>query len=152
MGWEIFGRGHCLNFYNKLIYVAGPYSGPTPDYAKCYGIISENISIARLYGKKIWEMGAVAIVPHLNTAHFELDCDVPLNRYYSGDLVIISRCDAIFMMPGWENSVGSRKEFVFASNRSMVVFYCLNAIKEWLSKFTPEEKPSDSWADNDWSV
>ena len=34
--------------------------------------------------------------------------------YLVGDLEFISRCDAVIMLPGWEQSRGSCAEFAFA--------------------------------------
>ena len=115
----------------KVVYVAGPYSGPTHD-GRSYFIISANIMMARECAKKIWKAGAVALCPHLNTEHFELDADLPAEAYYEGDLALLKNCDAIFMMSTWRDSKGAILEKDFAEKRGLPVFYDIEALKAWL--------------------
>jgi hypothetical protein len=84
-----------------LVYVAGPYRGD----------IDANIAAARRAAIKLWEAGFVGICPHLNTAHFEVDCSVREDTYLWGGIEILTRCDAIVMLPGWEESQGARGEY-----------------------------------------
>jgi hypothetical protein len=100
----------------SLVYVAGPYRG------KDRTEVAGNIYRARMVGIKLWEMGHAAIVPHLNTSHFEEDCKAGDERYLSGDLEILARCDAIVMTPDWERSSGARNEHAFAIARKIPVF------------------------------
>ena len=52
------------------------------------------------------------ICPHKNTAHFGGLCNKDV--YLEGDLEILSRCDAICLLKGWENSQGARQEYDLA--------------------------------------
>jgi hypothetical protein len=100
-----------------IVYVAGPYGAPTHEG------ISANIQNARQVGIELWEMGHVPIVPHLNTAHFEVDCKVPNDAYYQGDLKIQARCDCVVVVPGWENSKGTRDEIEYAGTIDQPVYF-----------------------------
>jgi hypothetical protein len=96
-----------------IVYVAGPYSAPTPQG------VDANIQQARQAAIALWREGHVAICPHLNTAHFEDEC--PGLDFVKGDLEILSRCDALVMLPGWEQSKGARRELEFATERDIPV-------------------------------
>lgn len=97
----------------KVVYVSGKYSGN----------IDENIHAARLAAIKIWEHGNIALTPHLNTAHFEIDCNCKYEDYIEGDLELLERCDAVVMLPGWEESAGAVKERNAALIEMIPIFY-----------------------------
>lgn len=98
---------------DKVIYVSGLYTT---------GDISENIALARKYAIKIWEEGFTALTPHLNTAHFEEDCSCMYSDYIDGDIVLVNRCDGVFMLPNWELSNGARIERDHAKSCGFPVF------------------------------
>jgi hypothetical protein len=80
-----------------MIYVAGPYRGE----------VDRNIQQAREIAIALWRMGHVAICPHLNTAHFEVDAQLPDETYLRGDLAMLARCDAVVLTPDWTQSLGA---------------------------------------------
>lgn len=83
-----------------IIYLAGKYTGD----------VDRNIADARKVAVACWEKGYATICPHLNTSHFEIDCGATYEDYMKGDMEILLRCDAIVMLPGWEDSPGARME------------------------------------------
>lgn len=115
----------------KVIYIAGKYSGITHD-GNSYIEISKNILEARAAAVSIWQAGAVALCPHLNTAHFEIDCSNDAELFYQGDLELLSRCDAVLLLPNWNVSTGAVKEKLFADKKGMLVFYGLDSLNTWL--------------------
>jgi hypothetical protein len=93
-----------------IVYLAGPYGAN-----KGFDIVEGNIRAARAIAIKLWEAGHYVIYPHLNTAHFEVDGRrVSDDQYLKGYLKIVTRCDAIVLMPGWEQSDGARAELAAA--------------------------------------
>ena len=86
--------------FDRLLYVAGPYRAPTREG------IQANIDRARVAAQRLWRMGYVAVCPHLNSANFEGD---PA-WYLKGGLALLARCDAIYLLQGWELSAGSLDE------------------------------------------
>lgn len=100
-----------------IVYVAGPYR------AGDHEGIEANILQARKIAIGVWESGNVAICPHLNTAHFEVDCEAAESVYLAGDLEILRRCDAVIVGPGWDRSLGTREEIAFATERGIPVYY-----------------------------
>src|ERR1035437_7645838 len=100
---------------NVLVYISGKYSGD----------IDENIKVARKYAIKIWELGYTALTPALNSAHFEIDCNCKYEDYINGDLIMLDRCDIIFMLPGWQESKGANVEIRFAKRKGMKIVFDL---------------------------
>ena len=99
-----------------LVYVSGPYSAGTDEG------ITENIERARGVAIALWDKGHYALTPHLNTAHFERDCKADYRQYMAGDLAMLSVCDAMVMVPGWETSAGAREEWGLAKNIGLPVY------------------------------
>ena len=100
----------------KLIYVAGKYRDARGEwYVEC------NIREAERIAQYIWMNGAVAICPHKNTAHWGGIC--PDHVWLDGDLEILSRCDAIYMVSNWMSSDGAHKEKEFAEQMGLKVLY-----------------------------
>lgn len=95
-----------------IVYLAGKYSGD----------IEANIDYARDLAIELWEEGYTVICPHLNTAHFETDCDLTYEEYLQGDFEIILRCDAVVMMPNWRDSAGATQEYEWAMRHSVPVY------------------------------
>jgi hypothetical protein len=92
----------------KLVYISGPYSAyEIPGMDGDYFSSAYNINVARQHAIKIWNRGDAAICPHLNTAHFEYDCDAAYEQYIEGDLLMVDRCDVIYMLPNWRYSKGA---------------------------------------------
>jgi len=88
----------------KIIYVAGPYRNPSEH------MVLKNIMAARDKALFVWRNGGVAICPHLNTFFMGGAFELPDKTWLDGDLEIIRRCDAIWMIPGWEGSGPSKRE------------------------------------------
>src|SRR3990172_575558 len=95
-----------------IIYLAGKYSGN----------IENNIDAARKIAIECWEKGYTCITPHLNTLHFERDCQCQYHDYLAGDFAIILRCDAVVMLTGWQDSPGARQERAWAEKHSTPVY------------------------------
>ena len=101
---------------NKLIYLAGPYRAPT-----VWGI-RQNIDKAEKYALEFWKRGVPVISPHKNTALFDGALGIPDSTWLEGDLIMLVRCDALVLLPGWENSSGTKAERARAEGAGMPVF------------------------------
>jgi len=110
----------------KIAYISGPYRADDIEG------IQDNIYRARKVAVELWRMGYAVITPHLNTANFPGEVGDNLLRYkidyIRGDLEIISRLDCrsgdcVVMLPGWENSLGARKEKHVAECGLLDVFF-----------------------------
>jgi len=108
----------------KVIYVAGKYLG------KCDWETYNNIHKARLAAHRLWGQRWAVICPHANTAFFgeegEKDKDNPDSNYWKwlkGDLEIISRCDAIYMLNNYKESKGALIELKEAKKLGLEIIY-----------------------------
>ena len=109
-----------------LIYTAGPYTRLD---------IPTNIDRAARIAAELWDAGHAVICPHTNTAHFEELCKrAGYEDFMQGCLDIISRCDALVMIPGWEESPGAQREYQYATSLGMPIY-------EWPQ--VPEPHPTE---------
>jgi hypothetical protein len=107
----------------KAIYLAGPYRAPTA------WAIEKNVRLAEEWGLQVAELGLLPVIPHT------------MFRYYHGQatdqfwlaatLELLSRCDAILMLPGWSSSEGSRGEYALAGQLRMPVFEDFGKLRAW---------------------
>lgn len=104
----------------KVIYVAGPLTGPNE------GI---NTQIARHYALKLFEKGHTPIVPHTNNDYCPLDMEHYRQAMHCC-LDLIHRVDAVFMIPGWEQSLGARCERYAAYATGRTVYYDLHDVPD----------------------
>lgn len=92
-----------------LVYVAGPYSGKTKEDVQFH--IDQATDVAG----ELWKKGYAVICPHANTAHFEDKFPtISYDQYLKGDFEIIARCDALLLLPNWQDSKGAREEECYA--------------------------------------
>ena len=100
---------------NKLLYVAGPYSGN----------INKNIARAEEVSIGLIRNGFHVYTPHKNMAGYEqyegdgVDYETWLNM----DLDILSRCDAMFVMLNSDKSPGVQRELAFARKKAIPVIH-----------------------------
>lgn len=98
----------------KVVYIAGPFRAANQWEQE------QNIRRAEGYAFEVWKAGAVALCPHMNTRYWQ--GALPDQVWLDGDLELLSRCDAIFLVPGWEKSQGTRAELAFAESRNIRVY------------------------------
>jgi hypothetical protein len=98
-----------------LIYVAGPIralNGRT---------VEDNIAIAKGIALELWKMGHAVICPHANT---DLPIELADERVWlDGDLLMLSRCDAMVVVPDWRGSKGTMGEIHFCIDHDIPVYY-----------------------------
>jgi hypothetical protein len=108
----------------KLVYVAGAFR------AASAWLVEQNIRKAEALALEVWKLGAAVVCPHTNTRFF--DGALPDATFLAGDLEILSRCDAVLMVEGWEQSRGAVAESVFATDKGIRVFTDIAALAQWL--------------------
>lgn len=112
----------------SLVYVAGPFRGPT-HYA-----VHTNVTAAEAFALAICKMGAYSVCPHKMTEHYT--GELPDEFWLAGDLALLRRCDAIAMMPNWQQSRGAVAEEAFARAHGIPVFYELESLGAWIRSRT----------------
>jgi hypothetical protein len=121
--------------------VAGPYSSwldPNKTQASPDGIL-ENIQNARKVAKVLWQNKIPALCPHLNT--YMMDGVVHGDVFLKGDLLMLSRCDAMFVLPNYKFSKGTLGEIQFCEDYDIPYYFLAScekqhveqAIKDYLS-------------------
>ena len=98
-----------------VVYIAGPYRGATPYQ------VERNIAHAKEHALLVWKRGHVALCPHMNTAHF--DGELPDDVWMDGAMELLSRCDVVYAIPGWQDSEGTLSEIRFAELNGIKVVY-----------------------------
>ena len=101
----------------RLIFISGPYKARTEEEKR------ENIWHAVRVACRLWELDFFVICPHLNTANFENFTDLDESVWLEGDLEMLSRCDCVFMLKGFEASSGSLKEYELAQKLGLPIYY-----------------------------
>ncbi|MDD5048077.1 MAG: DUF4406 domain-containing protein [Methanoregulaceae archaeon] len=102
-----------------VLYLSGPLSHPDPHHG-----IELNILRASEIALKCWDRGWAVICPHKNCAGFQHYDHIPWRAWIEGDIEIMLRCDAVLMLPGWQDSDGAREEHFVAIKERIPVFYC----------------------------
>lgn len=124
----------------RRIYVAGPYSAPTPDGVR------KNVELALDIGELIDSLGANAFVPHL----FHLwDEHRPAGRerWMAKCLLELERSDALYLIA---RSPGADREVERARALPIPVFASLRELESWLRLSVPPtafREPCRSCAD-----
>lgn len=109
----------------KIIFISGPYTAPTKDR------VEKNIQIADIYARLIASRGLGFICPHLNSRHMEdvVGCDYRFwMRMYRE---LLRACDAVFFLPNWETSEGSKEEHEVATENLIPAFYSTDKLFKW---------------------
>lgn len=97
---------------SRTIYVSGPMRG----YERF------NFDLFLEAAKKLRELGLEVICPAEHDLEGGFDPDMPdsaitedmIAEFLSWDLAMVAKCDAIALLPGWEDSDGANKEFSVA--------------------------------------
>jgi uncharacterized protein DUF4406 len=113
----------------KLIYIAGPYRGPTA------WRIESNIRRAEEIALEVHRMGAAALCVHPMTRYYQGECDD--GHWLASTLEMMKRCDALMVVPNWEHSSGTREEIRVAQTLGMPVFFHLVDLAVWLETHIP---------------
>lgn len=102
--------------------------------------VKTNIRRAELLALDVWRSGAMAICPHLNSANFQ--GAAPDSVWLEGYLAILSRCDAVITVEGWEQSEGARAEVALAREIGLPVIHSILELLDWLAI---EAAPKQDW-------
>jgi len=105
----------------ELVYLAGPYRGR----------VRHNIGIAGMWAAQCAATGVDFICPHLNSAHMS-EGDIPdaaPQFFLDMDINILSRCDVLALLPGWEQSAGTLAEKAFAEAHGIPVYEVADYLK-----------------------
>lgn len=107
------------------VYVAGAMSAD--NILDMLGNISEGVR----YGAQLLQAGFAPFVPHLDIA-FKLQggraYDVPLSSYYGYSLAWLRASDAVLVVPGSENSIGTKNELAAACKLGIPIYHDISTL------------------------
>jgi hypothetical protein len=99
----------------KIIYIAGRYR------SSCEWGLEQFLREAEDAAIRLWSEGWAVICPHKNTAHFGGANGIPDEVWLKGDMEILSRCDALYLLDNWKDSSGAAAEFEYAISHGIPV-------------------------------
>ena len=111
----------------KVIFISGKYRSCSGEY-----YVRKNIRFAEEQALYVWKHGGIALCPHKNTAGFGGALGITDDVWLAGDLELLKRCDAIWMIKGWLSSEGACAEKVFAENNGIRVLMSIEDVKRFL--------------------
>jgi len=97
----------------KLLYIIGPYRGTATSTRDQNIKAAEEQSLWWVDTQRFWDArdNYFPVTPHLVTARFDNKLpDVPEEYWLEGTMELLRRCDAVYVMPRWRESAGSRAE------------------------------------------
>ena len=93
----------------RRIYISGPMTGHDDHNFPAFH------AAAKRFRQTGWEVANPA-------ENFDGRTDLPREAYLRADMVMLAQCDAIAMLPGWEDSRGATLEYTVARELGCVVF------------------------------
>ena len=91
------------------VYISGPITGTT-DHMERFAEVEKKLTEAGVEVLNPARMGAQLPETFTHAEHLEVD------------VAALKQCDAIYMMDGWQNSQGARREFIEAKQNGILVF------------------------------
>ena len=108
----------------KMVFIAGPYRASTE-----WGV-HNNIQKAEQAAVAIWKLGISVVCPHKNTAYF--GGAAPDRVWLNGAQEQLRRSDAVFLVVGFEQSVGTQDEIALAKELGLPIFKEIEEVEHWL--------------------
>ena len=105
----------------KVIFISGRISAPT------YYEVWQNVLHAHQASLRLMKRGYATICPHKNTEFFEgalkKDPEDDFEEWIKRDMELLSRCDIIYLLKGWRQSRGSKREHARAKELNLDIMF-----------------------------
>jgi len=101
----------------KTIYISGPITND-PDYMNHF--IKAETDIYLEVAKKNMDFTSVINPAKVNA---NLPLDFSHTNYMYVCFSMLEMCQAIYMLKGWENSIGAQLEYIYAKNLGLEIYY-----------------------------
>lgn len=108
----------------KRVYVAGPYN------ADNVVDVLRNVRVGITSSVEAVKGGLSVFCPFLDF-HYGLISELSLEDYRRNSIEWVKVSDVVLLLPGWENSAGTRDELAEASKYGIPVFESINDILRW---------------------
>lgn len=113
----------------RRIYIAGPMRGRPAFNYPAFNEAEKYLMTAGWLVENPAKIGKLFGMPE------QINSDPALlARVIKYELDVVSSCDAIYLLPGWEKSEGARKELVRAITTGQEVYIC-DGLAEYLSRY-----------------
>lgn len=118
----------------RVVYVAGPLRDPDPDRLR------RNLARARIACDLLIAAGISPVCPWRDTDPDDVDPvtgalrsrpSMTFEVFMAVDLAQLERCDAVFLLPGWQKSVGACIERGHAERHGIPRFDDFLQLVEW---------------------
>lgn len=119
----------------RVIYIAGPYRDNRGEF-----FVRRNIATAEREAVFVWSIGAAALCPHKNSGGLGGAAALPDETWLAGGLELLYRCDAVYMIEGWQASAGSRDEMKFAQAHNIPVLLSREDVMNFMRQPLIERK------------
>jgi len=116
----------------KRVYIAGALNGMAVDYIQN---LHRMIKVAEIIRKE----GVAVYIPGIDFLNGLVNGDYTYEDYFNNSQPWLDVSDAIFLVPGWEESKGTAREIERAKGKDIPVFEKLDDFVKWL-----EETENDS--------
>ena len=108
----------------SFVYIAGPYRGQNSHDFWGYFDIDININRATQAAAQLARLDIPFFCPHMNSAHFEVICpDVKPKFWLETDMIFVDLASALYVLNGYEESDGTKREIIRAVEFNKPVFY-----------------------------
>jgi len=113
------------------VYIAGPYGRRKGATA---GLRLMNVYTAILAARELIKLGHIPFVPHLyHYVHEDWQDSPDEDVWLAIGKAWLPFCEAILLLPGWEDSHGSLEELAEAERRNSIVFKSIKEARQWRS-------------------
>jgi hypothetical protein len=104
------------------IFISGKYTGDT----------ETNTAVARSAMWQLIRKGQTPFCPHTMTAGGETVDYLSYEDFMRIDLDWLSQCEAVLMLPGWQDSPGACREYEYAVKQGKTIYTSLDDVPDVL--------------------
>jgi len=107
----------------RVCYIAGPFRSSDPRQMAAHTLTAQHAAadLARL--------GYAPYCPHANLGHAFGAVDEGVAAQIN--TTFLRLCDALLLLPGWGNSLGTRIELIEAKRLGLPVFQSIEEVRAW---------------------
>ena len=109
----------------KRVYVAGKLNDMACDYIK-------NVHRMIVWSEKVRKLGFAVYVPAIDFIQGMVFGDWNYDDYFDNSQAWLDASDAVFLVPGWETSEGTKREIERVREQNIPVFDDLNELAKAL--------------------
>jgi hypothetical protein len=86
------------------------------------------------FGETVRNMGCAVSIPCNDFLHGLVIGTHEYDDYFDNNLEIMTRCDAVALVPNWRNSAGAKQEILIAKEMGIPVLYNYDEIIKFIGE------------------